>query len=153
VYARQAVARCWRELGQRFDRRCQPTFDQLQRFLHQQRITVVGHEGAGRAEMQNAAGLGSLFSEVAQVGDHVVACLGLDFGDALQIQFGRGITQRVELLLGNGQTQLTLAFRQSDPHSTPELITVRGGEQGAHLSRRIAFVEGILRGLAHGMGV
>ena len=65
--------------------RRQARLEQLERLALQQHVGVVGEECAGRAEVQDAAGLAGELGEVAQVRDHVVARVALDLGDAVEV--------------------------------------------------------------------
>ena len=52
--------------------------------------------------MEDAAAGGSLLGEVAQMGDHVVAGLALELGDALEIEARGRFLEAPDLLFGDG---------------------------------------------------
>ncbi len=121
--------------------------DQLESLTHQDHVGVVGDECGGSAQMEDTASISGLFSEMAQMGDHVVSCLTLDLGYPIEIHVVRHRFQLRDLFFGDGQAhQLSLAVGQDDPHSTPQTIAVPGGEKRHHFTRGVAIVEGVLGG-------
>ena len=73
-----------------------------ERVALQQDVGVVGDVGAGGAEVEDAAAGGGLLGEVAQMGDHVVAGLALELGDALEIEARGRFLEAPDLLFGDG---------------------------------------------------
>ncbi len=147
-----------RKGGELADRGGQAAGQQLQGLADQQHIRVVRDVGAGGAKVKDASGslvnLVRLLGVVAQVGHHVVAGAALDLGDAVQVRVSNGPLERVDLLGGDGQTQLPLAFGEGDPQLPPGAEAVRGGEDPHHLGRGVAFVERVLGRLGeHGGGL
>ena len=95
--------------------------------------------------MQDAAGVPGLLGEMAQMGDHVVAGLGLDLGDPVEVEPGRGLAQRRKLFAGDRQPELGLGLGQRDPKPAPQTVAVLGGKELRHFGRGVALVQGILR--------
>ena len=52
--------------------------------------------------MEDAAAGGRLLGEMAQMGDHVVARLALELGDALEVEAWRRFLEAPDLLFGDG---------------------------------------------------
>ena len=133
-----------------------PPAQQLERLPHQQLIGVVGDEGAGRAEVEDAAGAlfdrVRLLGEVPQVGDDVVPGLALDLRDPREVEQRRGGLEGGDLLRADRQAQCRLAPREQDPYPAPGGEAVGAREDRRHLARRIALVERILRLFRGGVG-
>src|SRR6185312_12224999 len=85
-----------------------------------------------------------LLGVVAQVGHHVVPGTAFELGDAVQVGVSSGPLQSVDLLGGDGQPQILLAFGESDPQLPPGAEAVGGGEDPCHLRRGVTFVERVL---------
>ena len=79
------------------DDRRQAPLEHLAGVAQQKRVGVVGDEGARRSEVQNAAGVSSLFGEMAQVRDDVVPRLLFDLRDSCQVELGRRVPQSLEV--------------------------------------------------------
>ena len=97
-----------RDLAERHQHRGEPTEQQLQPLPHQQEVGVIGHVGAGSAEVEIGAGGGCLLAERVDVRHDVVAQALLVLGGPLEIHVVEVPAQLRQGLVGNRQAQLLL---------------------------------------------
>ena len=121
--------------------------DQLHRVAQHQDVGVVGDVAAGRAQVDDALGIGAHVAVGVHVGHHVVA-------HALLVAAGRVVVdvvdvrlQLVHLRLGDGQAQLHLGLRQRHPQLAPGGELAVGREDVLHLFGCVAAVQGRLIGI------
>ena len=67
-----------------------------------------------------------LLGEVAQVGHHVVPGAALQLRHPVEVEVAGPAAQRRDLLLGDGEAELALAFGERDPQPAPLLEAVAG---------------------------
>ena len=96
------------ELGQGFDGCGGPPAQQDQSLTKQQDVGVVGNEGTGGTEMENAARVAGLFGKVAQMGHDVVPSLSLELGHAVEIDLVTGSLEGGQLAFVDCQPELLL---------------------------------------------
>ena len=123
---------------QRAQHRDQPAQQEPEPVAHDQQVGVVGDERAGGAEVQERPGRGRLLAEGVHVRHHVVPEAALVPGRGGEIgvvQVGPHLGQR---LLGNGEAQLALRFRQGQPEPAPQADAVRLAPERLHRGRGVA---------------
>jgi hypothetical protein len=107
------------EVGELADGRREAPAQDLQTLLEQQSVGVVGDEGAGGSQVQDATGPRvhhvRLLGEMSQVGHHVVAGLPLELRHPERVQERRGLAESGDLGFGDGKPELPLALGQDDP--------------------------------------
>ena len=104
----------------------------------QEKVCVVGDEGAGRSEMDDGSSCRGRFTQEVDMGHHIVAEAGLVFGGPLEVDVVHDVAHLTESLFGEGlsadlETDLALRFRQGQPEPTPDSETF-GGEKTACIS-------------------
>ena len=105
------------ERRKRVDDRKKLAPNEPESLAHLQKISVVVHIAARRAEMDDARGLRAGVAERADVRHHVMAQPVLILGGAVKIDIVEMRTHFLKLLVGNGQTQLLLALGEREPET------------------------------------
>ena len=100
---------------------------QTQRIVHDHQIGVVADIAAGRAQMDDALGFRALHPVSVHMRHHIVAHLLFLFACHIVVDVVLMRFQLGNLLIGDGQAQLLLGFRQRDPQLAPcaELVVRR----------------------------
>jgi hypothetical protein len=114
-------------------------------------LGVVGHEAAGRAEVDDLRRVGPrLLPEVAHVGHHVVADLGLDRAHPGEVEVVAGRPQRRDLRRRHRQPERVLRLGERDPQVAPQQRPPAVAPIGEHVRGRVALGERALVGCFRG---
>ncbi len=142
-----------REVGEGAREVHEPFADDLERLLEDERIGIVRDEHARGAEVNDRLPLRARLAPRADVGDHVVARVLLDRGDAREVDLVPRALESVDLRLRHGRSELAFRVGERDPHVAPgarprerreerddPLAGVAGGERRlvvrGHVARR-----------------
>ena len=93
--------------------------NQLQRLGHDDDVRVVPHIAGCRAQVNDPLCLGALLAVGVDVGHDVVAHQLLPLLRHIVVDVVRVAFQLLDLLIGDGKSQLLLRLRQSDPQAPP----------------------------------
>lgn len=120
------------KFGKRVDHRKQFAADELQRCAHLQKVGVIVHIAARRAEMDDACGLRAGVAERADVRHHVVAQPVLILGGTVKNRYRRGARAiSSSCFVRDGQPQLLLALGEREPRDGGTSKTSTAGRRDA----------------------
>ena len=118
--------------------------DQLDCVALDQDVCIADHVLAGCPQMDDAGRFRGGVPEGVDMGHDVVSQATFVLGGLFEVDVLGVGPHGIELLIGDGEAQFLLAFRQSDPDLSPELEFSLGGKDPPHFS---GGVSGLQRGL------
>ena len=98
---------------------------------------VVGHERAGGAEMDVAAGRGRDLPEVVDVRHHIVAQLRLQLRDPAEVEGVAGLSHLRDRGVGDLDAELPFRLGKRYPQISPDESRARRRKDVGHLLRRV----------------
>ena len=135
---------------QRIEHGQEPAQHHAEPLPHHHDIGVVGHEGAGGAQVDHRLGVGRLVAEVVHVRHHVVAEALLIHRRLVQVRIVQVQTHLRDRRIGDRESELLFAFGQRQPDPAPEADAVRLAPETLHLEGGVAGAErGTVAGVGH----
>ena len=137
-----------RELRERAQHRNDLRAEQREPFAHEHEIRVVGHEGAGRAEMDERPRRGSRRGERLHVRHHIVPEAALELRRLGKIDVVEVRTHLRDAFVGDhgvsalvAHTQLALRLGEGQPELPPGAMAPLRRPQLQHRPRRVALAQ------------
>ena len=118
----------------------------LHAVAHLDKLGVVGHETARRAEVDDAFRLRADLAERADVAHHVVADLRLDALRFLEVDVVEVGAHFVELFVGDRKSERLFALGEREPETPPGGVLPLGREVVAHFLACVTSGQGVLIG-------
>ena len=116
--------------------------NQPQSIVHDHQVGVIADIAAGRPQMDDPLGIGTLHAISIDMRHHIVAHLFFPRGGYIIIDIVLVGFQLGNLFIGDGQAQLLFGFGQGDPEFPPGAKLVIGRKQVLHLLAGIAGSKG-----------